>query len=276
MINLNRIKFNNWKRFAYEGEKEIVLAALSAITFLGNLVGEGRTETGVVQQAKLYYAFIPRYIRYSCGHFEFVEVTRELVAVDSQIYGWELNIADYTVERTEFSNGVYATVVNGRFALVEEKDTPCKDCIRKEYRPDESIQDMVFSHGLNAWRYTDPAGVEKRVLGLEQIKGEICTGLVDDDLGKIGCYVRGDVVLASRVDLGSHIDPDGRRSFNFFHGEKYLVKEKKDLHNKRSHVEVLLTNVKIQSVWVKAEAIGIYKDVVSDLKKKGYTVKVVA
>lgn len=277
MFNLNNVKFCEGSvEIACKGEREIVMAALSAITFLGNLIGEGVTETGVTQQARMFYAFVPYYRRYSCGCLELIETVRELVAVDSQIYGWDLSIARKTYEQSDWSNGQYAEIINGSFAIVETVDYPCTDCLRKVYHPGQSIQEMTFSHGVCAYRYTDAAGVEARIRGLENIKGEICAGLVNDDLGKIGVYVTGDIDIASRVDMGSYIDKDGMRRFDRVRYYDYLVTEAKDLHNEKSHVEVWVRNPRIQSVWVKAEAVKKYKEVIDNLESDGYTVKVVA
>lgn len=283
VINFNEVVVNG--KLALKGEKKLVMAALSAITSFGGfqteLVG-GPTEPDL--QARMYYAFIPYYRRYSCGHLELIERRRELVAVYSALYNkWTFPIAHKTWETSIFKNGQYAEIIDGHFAIVKDIDDVCSDCARKEidalrekYLPGQSIQAMTFSHGVCAYRYTDAAGVEARIRGLEEIKGEICAGLVDDDLGEIGVYLNGNIDLASQVDLCSSIEADGMRRFNMGHYEKFLVTEAADLYNDRSHVEVWMRNPRIQSVWVKAGAVGKYAAVIENLENDGYTVKVVA
>lgn len=270
----NVINFNE-VNLAFKGEKKLVMAALSAITFFG----EFQTEfVGVpCQQARMYYAFVPYYRRYSCGHLELIERRRELVAVYSALYNkWTFPIAHKTWETSIFKNGRYADVIDGHFGIVEDVDWLCMDCIRKVYHPGQSIQGMTFSHGVCAWRRTDADGVEARIRNLETIKGEICAGLTNDDLGEIGVYLTGDIDLASKVDLGSEINLDGMRYFDAVHYEKFLVTEARDLHNDRSHVEVWMRNPRIYAVWVKAGALKKYAAVIENLENDGYTVKVVA
>lgn len=262
-------------KLAFKGEKSIVMAALSAITIFGGFQTEF---VGVpCEQARMYYAFVPYYRRYSCGHLELIERKRELVAVYSQLNdAWSMPIAHRTWETSVFKNGRYAEVIGGHFAIVKDVDWPCMDCIRQKYRPGQSIQTMLFSHGVCAWRRTNIAGVEARIRGLENIKGEICAGLADDNLGEIGVYVTGEIDLASRVDLGSEINSDGMRYFDAEYYEKFLVTKARDLHNDKSHVEVWMRNPRIYAVWVKAGAVGKYAAVIENLKDDGYTVKVVA
>lgn len=161
----------------------------------------------------------------------------------------------------------------------------CADCehmsrVKKEFRPDSTLQTMCFSHGFVACvvdRSKDAAiknfsAIKKNMDSSD--RWEICTALPSQKLGKVGMICRGEVTLAATKDLYSLIF-NGKRIYDSFY-DSALVSSKEELLAKADphHVEVWVKPSEIISIWVKED----YEEkdfFVEYFEAQGYKVEVV-
>jgi len=122
--------------------------------------------------------------------------------------------------------------------------------IKKEYHPDEKAQNAIWVHAcLNLKR-------AKELVALLPKEPEICVSKITDKkyFNNFGFYVKGEVTLMAKSDIGSKYDPEtGERVFDEnLPVEKILVKKYDDLKHSEesSYTESFLKVKEIIGVWI--------------------------
>ena len=170
-------------------------------------------------------------------------------------------------------------------AVPVDCDEICSDCseqekIRAEYRPDETIQKLVFSHGLDAFSKAE-GNYEKM---LEHFHGvanhpewEICASDENTHLGEVGVACGGEVSLAATTDVFSYVK-NGYRRCDVREYSGYFVTTAADLHpaaDGSRYIEVWVKPQTIKYVWIRKNY--SFKDEAEKyFKGLGYEVKIVA
>ena len=102
-------------------------------------------------------------------------------------------------------------------------DEECPDCTAlreevKKMRPDSLLQQAVYSHGLATGfgaNLVKAEVAEANLRKLTSLRGkEICCAWKNQQIGGFGCFVQGEVTVASNKDLWSFVARDGSRKFN--------------------------------------------------------------
>jgi len=121
---------------------------------------------------------------------------------------------------------------------------------------DKRLKGMVWSHGLFAYSYDWKKNLANIIAHPEM---EISCAKRNQNLGNVGVYVVGDVVVASHTDIYSNKAKDYKRVWD----PTYNIKRKplltKDNIADKYHVfaEIIVTNTEIVGMWVK----NIKKDI---------------
>lgn len=129
------------------------------------------------------------------------------------------------------------------------------DTFRELNRPNDSIQNMIFSHGLCAFC----AGVINMDMATKHLEGiinnpswEICVSQEEVKLGDVGIAVTGKVSIAASCDIYSYVDEVTklRKCDKEYFGS--LIKDAEDISREpNSYMEAWLSNAKVQYVWIK-------------------------
>jgi hypothetical protein len=224
---------------------------------------------------------------YSCGHRSSAGVIDE-----------DFEVEDY--------NGYYVHTLGKKECLIflEPVDRLCFDCEdeRKELENrvyiDELEQPVGFDkvtlyHGLYAFEtdincdfdpedcwfldpdmeIEEPDHTKQITSNFNTIKEhpeyQICTST--SAIGEIGLILKGDVLVASNIDLYSQIDfkRDNRRYItkDTFRAEG-IIYDAKDLEKKWDHDEIIVQNTIIDSIWVKDDTDNKYKELAIKLAKE--------
>lgn len=166
-----------------------------------------------------------------------------------------------------------------------ESEEICSECkqqeeLREKYRPDQAIQEMVFSHGLDAFSVDENEKLEHALDHFEGIvnhpEWEICVSEESQPLGDIGIACRGNVSIAATTDVYSYVKNGWRRCDASY--EKYFVTEKKDLipdPEGFGYIEAWVSHTQIEYVWIRSEY-AFKEDAKKYFEDLGYEVRIVA
>jgi len=166
--------------------------------------------------------------------------------------------------------------------IYEEGECPHYRCraLMEENRPDETVQSMVFSHGL-ATPYGGHGVSAKEAFGKAlaiKPEHEICCSLEEQQIGAFGVAVKGTVEIGSNIDLYSFVE-DGERVFDpdsWRTGS--LVRTASDIDpTKWDHCEFIVKEVKLQYFWIKEWALQDpeYAKLAETLRELNFELRVV-
>ncbi len=114
---------------------------------------------------------------------------------------------------------------------------------------------VTLYHGINTFFVSRPYQTCFNKI-LKDKKIQLCTST--KNLGLIGVTVKGDILIASNVDLFSGIDDDGYRRYFDEKNMKNLVYDYADLElhedDEEENNEIVITNQEITGVWITSDA----------------------
>lgn len=177
---------------------------------------------------------------------------------DDPDHGWWEHDDDVVEEherKFERKNVIYLKYVwkkiDGRFFGMTEEE------VKAANRPDDLLQLSVYATGLAAFRgHRTTEEIKDDIINwIENYHtfSDICCAWKDQTIGPVGLYVRGQVNLASNIDLWSwrddagvrHFDPKGERA------EDGIIARKEELDfTLHSHCEFFVVPEKICGFWV--------------------------
>lgn len=176
----------------------------------------------------------------------------------------------------------YCITIN---ALEEE----CDECAAlreevKKMRPDSLLQQAVYSHGLATGfgaNLVKAEVAEANLRKLTSLRGkEICCAWKNQQIGGFGCFVQGEVTVASNKDLWSFVARDGSRKFNLNENVEYLIERKEDIDfSVCDHTEFFVIPKKLVGFWAKewfVRSVAGGRELVEKLRKEGYKVWITA
>ena len=168
-------------------------------------------------------------------------------------------------------------------------DEECPDCTAlreevKKMRPDSLLQQAVYSHGLATGfgaNLVKAEVAEANLRKLTSLRGkEICCAWKNQQIGGFGCFVQGEVTVASNKDLWSFVARDGSRKFNINENMEYLIDRKEELDfSVCDHTEFFVVPKKIVGFWAKewfVRSVAGGRELVEKLRKEGYKVWITA
>lgn len=173
-----------------------------------------------------------------------------------------------------------------KYGLISKVCSHCKSVDkRKEFRPDETLQSMEWTHGLAAFRvktwYNSFSELRERVeevLNGGLLNVELACAHATQYCGKFGVYLRGEVKAVSNVDLWSEINAEGLRVFNYDE-KKYdlIVNEEEIDFSLWDHMEAVVSPSAVTGWWIKEEFYNseMGGELVEFLKNKGIFVEVI-
>jgi len=205
----------------------------------------------------------------ACGHKEFRYATAaEILAHKDEILASD----DHCLSEKEFYLRVNSAEI-------------CSDCkeqltFRAKYRPDSTIQNLTFSHGLAAFSEAE-GNYEKMIKNFDGIVNhpnwEICVSSESTHLGGIGIACSGEVSLAATTDVFSYATK-GYRRCDVEEYAKYFVTTSADLTPSADgcgYIEVWVKPQTIKYIWIK-EKYGFKDEAIQYFTDLGYEVKIVA
>lgn len=170
-------------------------------------------------------------------------------------------------------------------ALEEE----CPECTElreevKKMRPDSLLQQAVYSHGLATGfgaNLVKSEVAEANLKKLTSLQGkEICCAWKSQQIGGFGCFVQGEVTVASNKDLWSFVARDGSRKFNLNENIEYLIERKEELDfSVCDHTEFFVVPKKLVGFWAKewfVRSVAGGRELVEKLRKEGNKVWITA
>ena len=206
-------------------------------------------------------------------------ITRVMYIITSFKGGVSVNVESLT---DTYKRVHYGITIN---ALEEE----CPDCtaLRKEVkkmRPDSLLQQAVYSHGLATGfgaNLVKAEVAEANLKKLTSLRGkEICCAWKNQQIGGFGCFVQGEVTVASNKDLWSFVARDGSRKFNLNENIEYLIERKEDIDfSVCDHTEFFVIPKKLVGFWAKewfVRSVAGGRELVEKLRKEGYKVWITA
>lgn len=151
-------------------------------------------------------------------------------------------------------------------------------------RPDSLLQQAVYSHGLATGfgaNLVKAEVAEANLRKLTSLRGkEICCAWKNQQIGGFGCFVQGEVTVASNKDLWSFVARDGSRKFNINENMEYLIDRKEELDfSVCDHTEFFVVPKKIVGFWAKewfVRSVAGGRELVEKLRKEGYKVWITA
>lgn len=168
-------------------------------------------------------------------------------------------------------------------------DEECPDCTAlreevKKMRPDSLLQQAVYSHGLATGfgaNLVKAEVAEANLRKLTSLRGkEICCAWKNQQIGGFGCFVQGEVTVASNKDLWSFVARDGSRKFNLNENIEYLIERKEDIDfSVCDHTEFFVIPQKLVGFWAKewfVRSVAGGRELVEKLRKEGYKVWITA
>ena len=199
-------------------------------------------------------------------------ITRVMYIITSFKGGVSVNVESLT---DTYKRVHYGITIN---ALEEE----CPDCtaLRKEVkkmRPDSLLQQAVYSHGLATGfgaNLVKAEVAEANLKKLTSLRGkEICCAWKNQQIGGFGCFVQGEVTVASNKDLWSFVARDGSRKFNLNENIEYLIERKEDIDfSVCDHTEFFVIPKKLVGFWAKewfVRSVAGGRELVEKLRKEG-------
>ena len=206
-------------------------------------------------------------------------ITRVMYIITSFKGGVSVNVESLT---DTYKRAHYCITIN---AIEEE----CDECavLRKEVkkmRPDSLLQQAVYSHGLATGfgaNLVTSEVAEANLRKLTSLRGkEICCAWKNQQIGGFGCFVQGEVTVASNKDLWSFVARDGSRKFNLNENIEYLIERKEDIDfSVCDHTEFFVIPDKIVGFWAKewfVRSVAGGRELVEKLRKEGYKVWITA
>lgn len=168
-------------------------------------------------------------------------------------------------------------------------DEECPECAElreevKKMRPDSLLQQAVYSHGLATGFGANLVKAEVAEANLKKLTSlhnkEICCAWKSQQIGGFGCFVQGEVTVASNKDLWSFVARDGSRKFNINENMEYLIDRKEDIDfSVCDHTEFFVIPQKIVGFWAKewfVRSVAGGRELVEKLRKEGYKVWITA
>lgn len=134
----------------------------------------------------------------------------------------------------------------------------CPNCEAKDkketMRPDSLLQLAVYSHGIASGYSGNKSlqDIEATINSFEDIEGEVCGSWKTQKIGGFGLFIKGEVTLASNIDLCSFRE-GGERVYDVDHWRaKGVFSRREDLDfSKWDHTEFFVKRPRIVAVWVK-------------------------
>lgn len=206
-------------------------------------------------------------------------ITRVIYIITSFKGGVSVNVESLT---DTYNRVHYGITIN---ALEEE----CHDCTAlreevKKMRPDSLLQQAVYSHGLATGFGANLVNAEVAEANLKKLTSlhnkEICCAWKSQQIGGFGCFVQGEVTVASNKDLWSFVARDGSRKFNLNENIEYLIERKEDIDfSVCDHTEFFVIPQKLVGFWAKewfVRSVAGGRELVEKLRKEGYKVWITA
>ena len=206
-------------------------------------------------------------------------ITRVMYIITSFKGGVSVNVESLT---DTYKRVHYGITIN---ALEEE----CDECAAlreevKKMRPDSLLQQAVYSHGLATGfgaNLVKAEVAEANLRKLTSLRGkEICCAWKNQQIGGFGCFVQGEVTVASNKDLWSFVARDGSRKFNLNENVEYLIERKEDIDfSVCDHTEFFVIPKKLVGFWAKewfVRSVAGGRELVEKLRKEGYKVWITA
>ncbi len=189
----------------------------------------------------------------------------------------------YLPEEGEF---LFVAKCNEEFIVHIKMDSKCPDCeaqeLKEAMKPDSLLQVAVYSHGLA----TGFAGrksaleIEQAINSFESIEGEVCASWKTQKIGGFGLFVRGEVTIASNMDLWSTLSDSGERIFDpedYRANGLFTTRDELDLAQ-WDHTEFFIKRPRIVAVWCKDwfyQSSQEVRDLVARLRDAGRKVYIV-
>ena len=235
----------------------------------GNIIKQMKTEIADFDGSQKLNVSVMLVITCACGHKDFRYATAaEILKYKDEILASEVsrpNIREISIQ-------------------IDSAEI-CSDCkeqraFRAKYRPDDSIQQMVFSHGLAAFSEAE-GNYEKMISNFEGVVNhpnwEICASDESTHLGEVGVACSGEVSLAAATDVFSYVK-NGYRRCDVEEYAKYFVTAATDLHPSADgcgYIEAWVKPQAIKYIWIK-EQYSFKDEAEKYFKGLGYEVKIVA
>ena len=162
----------------------------------------------------------------------------------------------------------------------------CPDCeaeAKKEtMRPDSLLQGSIYSHGLATGfaGHKSALEIEQAINTFEDIEGEVCVSWKTQKIGGFGLFIRGEVTIASNMDLWSTLSDSGERVFDpedYRANGLFTTREELDL-TQWDHTEFFIRRPKIVAIWCKDwfyQSNQEVRDLVARLRNAGHKVYIV-
>ena len=191
---------------------------------------------------------------------------------------------------TQYNCVVSVPSANTSYAEIHvEYLSECENCAAlreklEKMRPDSLLQQAVYSHGLATGfgaNLVTSEVAEANLKKLTSLRGkEICCAWKSQQIGGFGCFVQGEVTVASNKDLWSFVARDGSRKFNINENMEYLIDRKEDIDfSVCDHTEFFVIPDKIVGFWAKewfVRSVAGGRELVEKLRKEGYKVWITA
>lgn len=142
------------------------------------------------------------------------------------------------------------------FYVHVKSDVECEDCTGGCFdKPDSLLQAAIYSHGLAAYQgkrsvsdiLWDAANIDSHP------EWEICCAWKTQHIGPVGIYVRGNVTVASNIDLCSSVSDSGDRVFDTEDWRsRGIFWRREDLDfSQWDHCEFMVQTDEIVGFWIK-------------------------
>lgn len=235
----------------------------------GKIMNEIKQEVSEFDGTKKLNVSVMLVLHCKCGHKDF------RYATDDEVLQYKEKILESDKIRTSARE----------ISIDLDSEEICSECknqeqLRVKYHPDQDIQNMVFSHGLDAFSVDEN---EKLEHALDHFAGivnhpewEICVSEESQPLGNIGIACSGDVSIAATTDVYSYVKHGWRCCDEEY--EKYFVQSKKDLvpdPEGFGYIEAWIKVKNIEYVWIKSEY-AFKEDAKKYFEGLGYEVRIVA
>lgn len=178
----------------------------------------------------------------------------------------------------------------GRYLLVTE-EVVCDECREKRefsqnketaWRPDSLLQGSIYSHGLATGfaGHKSALEIEQMIGSFEKIEGEVCASWKTQKIGGFGLFIKGEVTVASNMDLWSTLSDTGERIFDpeDYRAEGLFTRRDELDLTQWDHTEFFIKQPKIVAVWCKDwfyRSNKEVRDLVARLRDAGYKVYIV-
>lgn len=162
---------------------------------------------------------------------------------------------DYLPEEGEF---LFVAKCNGEFIVHIKMEGKCPSCEARDkkevMKPDSLLQLAIYSHGIASGYSGNKSlqDIEATISAFESIEGEVCGSWKTQQIGGFGLFIKGEVTLASNIDLCSFRE-GGERVYDMDHWRaEGVFSRREELDFSRwDHTEFFVKRPKIVAVWVK-------------------------